>query len=73
MADKASDHRHCPMCGKAMGSNERLCSPECEKSMVGQKKKQQRTMYIFMGILVLFMVVLYATSGQTSCLGSTPS
>jgi predicted nucleic acid-binding Zn ribbon protein len=66
LADKASDHRHCPVCGKAMGTGDRLCSPECEKAMVTQRKKQQRTMYIFMGVLVLFMVVLYLTGGNCS-------
>lgn len=72
MADKTSEHRHCPACGKSMGTQDRFCSPDCEKSLVGQRKRQQRTTWIIMGVLVLFMVLIYTTQGQAGCLGAAP-
>ena len=70
---KTSDHKHCVVCGKAIGSEERFCSQECEGSMTGQKKRQQRSMWIFMGVLVVFMVLIYVTGGETGCFGGTPT
>ncbi|MBI2854489.1 MAG: DUF2116 family Zn-ribbon domain-containing protein [Chloroflexi bacterium] len=72
MADKVSDHKHCPVCGKSMNAENRFCSEECEKGLAGQRKRQQRTMWIFMGILVLFMLLIYILPGQTGCLGTAP-
>jgi len=55
-----------------MGTDARFCSQDCEKALLGQRKKQQRTMWIFMGVLVLFMVLIYVTQGQVGCLGAAP-
>ncbi|MBI2957916.1 MAG: DUF2116 family Zn-ribbon domain-containing protein [Chloroflexi bacterium] len=51
-----------------MGGNDRFCSPECEQALVKQRKKQQRTMYIFMGVLVLLFVVMLAFPNACSSL-----
>lgn len=64
MSDKAAEHKHCPVCGKSMAMDTRFCSQECEKTMGGQRKKQQRTMFIFMGVLVVFFIVLTLMGGQ---------
>ncbi|MEW6034112.1 MAG: DUF2116 family Zn-ribbon domain-containing protein [Chloroflexota bacterium] len=71
MPDKISDHRHCPACGKPMGASNRFCSEECERGTLGQKKRQQRTMWIFMGVLIAFMALLYLGQGAQGCLGGT--
>ncbi len=69
MSDKPTEHKHCPACGKSMPVERQFCSDECEKGTVSGKKRQQRTMWIFMGILVLFMILMFVLPGQTGCLG----
>lgn len=70
MADKTSEHKHCPVCGKSMASDLRYCSQDCEKGLAIQKKKQQRTMFIFMGVLVVLFIVLSVTGGGCPLFGT---
>ncbi len=70
MTDRGSQHRHCPVCGKTMGAEDRFCSKECEDALVKQRKKQQRTMYIFMGVLVVLFLVMTMAGGQCPGLGT---
>jgi predicted nucleic acid-binding Zn ribbon protein len=70
---KPSDHRHCVVCGQAIPAGERFCSEEHQQTMEGQRKRQQRSMWIFLGILAVFMVLIYFTGGQTGCFGAPTS
>ncbi len=70
---KTSDHRHCVVCGKAINPGERFCSEGCEGTMTGQQRKQKRSMWIFMGVLVVFMGLIYFTGGETGCFGGAPT
>lgn len=71
MSDKCPEHKHCPACGKSMATERVYCTDECEKGATAGKKKQQRTMWIFMGILVLFMILMFTLGGGDSCTTAT--
>lgn len=49
-------HKHCVVCGKAVGSEETYCSYECEKEM-GKSRKKQRNFTVAM--MALFFVLLF--------------
>ncbi len=53
-----------------MGQEERFCSKECEATLVKQRKRQQRTMYIFMGVLVVLFIVMTLAGGQCPLTGT---
>ncbi len=63
------EHRHCGACGKPIPLGEVFCSDECANTVVQMRKKQQRTTFIFMGIVFL-AVLLYMFFGLR---GATPT
>ena len=56
-------HRHCNGCGAPIALDETFCSPECANKLISQRKKQQRSTLIFMGIIFLAMVLFLFTRG----------
>jgi predicted nucleic acid-binding Zn ribbon protein len=52
-------HKHCEVCGKAMGLDGRVCSPECQAKSIEAFRQRKRSMYVFMaaiGLVLLFSV-----------------
>ncbi len=59
-------HKHCPICGKPIPMDERLCSPNCEKILVERQKKVAKTrkvIYIAFAALVI-IYLLFALRGK---------
>ncbi|MFO7966618.1 MAG: DUF2116 family Zn-ribbon domain-containing protein [Archaeoglobaceae archaeon] len=64
MSEKNLDvvpHKHCVVCGKAIGSEEIYCSTECEKEMIKSRKKQRNftvaMMALFFALLLLMFLI----------------
>ena len=58
MAEKLVQHKHCPICGKAMSAERDTCSDECDIKRKTQMQEKKRTLYLFyFSILVLVIVM----------------
>lgn len=58
MAERLVQHKHCPVCGKAMSSDRESCSDECATRREKQIKERKRTMYLFYFSMLILVVVL---------------
>jgi predicted nucleic acid-binding Zn ribbon protein len=58
MAERLVQHKHCPVCGKAMSSSKETCSSECADRREVQIRERKRTMYIFYASIAVLVVVL---------------
>lgn len=58
MAERLVQHKHCPVCGKAMSVDKKACSPECEASHEAIIREKKRTMYLFYGVAIVMVVLL---------------
>lgn len=56
------DHKHCPICGKAMDPDKAICSPSCEEISKQQQKKMSRTRNIMTLLFIVMLVVLILLS-----------
>ena len=60
---KWGPHSHCPICGKAMPTDKKLCSQTCKDNYFNQERKQKkksRMQCIFMIVmLVVMMLVMF--------------
>ncbi len=60
---KWGPHSHCPICGKAMSTDKKLCSQACKDNYLNQERKQKkksRMQCIFMIVmLVVMMLVMF--------------
>jgi len=58
MAERLVQHKHCPVCGKAMSAERETCSGECSIKRSTQMQEKKRTLYLFyISILVLVVVM----------------
>lgn len=58
MAERLVQHKHCPVCGKAMSADKDTCSDECGDKRQAQIKERKRTMYLFYFSIVVLAIVL---------------
>lgn len=58
MAERLVQHKHCPVCGKAMSADKETCSDECSLKRQAQMQEKKRTMYMFYLSIVVLVVVL---------------
>ncbi|MFX1275147.1 MAG: DUF2116 family Zn-ribbon domain-containing protein [Promethearchaeota archaeon] len=56
---KWGPHLHCPICGKAMPSDKKLCSQACRDNYITAEKKQKKKGRYQMIFLVVMMVVMF--------------
>jgi predicted nucleic acid-binding Zn ribbon protein len=65
--EAVSGHRHCTGCGAPVPLKETFCSKDCAEKYISQRKKQQRSTMIFMGII--FLAVMLFLFSNTLCVG----
>jgi predicted nucleic acid-binding Zn ribbon protein len=58
MADRLVQHKHCPVCQKAMSASKDTCSAECAERWESQRKEKKRTLYLFYVSIAVLVVVL---------------
>ncbi len=58
MAERLVQHKHCPVCKKAMSTEKETCSEDCALRHKMQIKDRKRTMYFFYFSMVVLVVVL---------------
>jgi predicted nucleic acid-binding Zn ribbon protein len=58
MAERLVQHKHCPVCGKAMSPTKDTCSDQCEVDRETQQKSRKRTLYMFYAAMAVMVVVL---------------
>ncbi len=58
MAERLVQHKHCPVCGKAMSATRETCSDECDAERGVQLKSRKRTLYMFYVAMAVMVVVL---------------
>ena len=54
-------HKHCEVCGKAIGLDGRTCSPECQEKALGAFRQRRRSVYVFLAAIAL--VLLFTVYG----------
>jgi len=59
-------HKHCPVCGISIPTEERFCSPNCEQAYAERARKVAKTRRMFYLILAVVIIVymLYVFRGQ---------
>jgi predicted nucleic acid-binding Zn ribbon protein len=57
MAERLVQHKHCPVCGKAMSADRETCSDECAVSRQTQLQEKKRTLYFFYFAIVVMIIV----------------
>ncbi|MCS4542404.1 MAG: DUF2116 family Zn-ribbon domain-containing protein [Euryarchaeota archaeon] len=55
--DYIAPHRHCIICGKSTTIDREICSKKCEEMWFRQQKKQKRSQWIWIGLLVIFFLI----------------
>jgi len=58
MAERLVQHKHCPVCGKAMSVDRETCSDECASTRAVQQREKKRTLYLFYFSIVVLAIVL---------------
>ena len=58
MAERLVQHKHCPVCGKAMSADKETCSDECTTTRQAQVQEKKRTLYLFYFSIVILALVL---------------
>lgn len=59
MAERLVQHKHCPMCGKAMSASKEFCSDECEQAREAKQRERKRTLYTFYALIALMIVLFF--------------
>ncbi len=55
---KLLQHRHCQVCSKAIPLSEEFCSEECKIEFDKMVKKRKNFLYLFYGMVVIFIIVM---------------
>jgi predicted nucleic acid-binding Zn ribbon protein len=63
MTEKILQHAHCPVCGKAMPSDEKTCSEACMLRYNAMVKKRKFWLYAFYAMLIVFIVMMLTGGG----------
>ena len=58
-AGKLLQHRHCQVCSKAIPISEEFCSEECKVEFGGMVKKRRNLLYVFYGLIIVFIVIMF--------------
>jgi predicted nucleic acid-binding Zn ribbon protein len=56
---KWGPHLHCPVCGKAMASDKKICSQACRDNYLVAEKKKKKSSRIQMIFMVALMAVMF--------------
>jgi predicted nucleic acid-binding Zn ribbon protein len=57
------DHRHCPMCGKAVEKEKLFCSSSCEELFRKQQERLRKARLLsLLPLLILFLLILLLSS-----------
>lgn len=51
------EHRHCDVCGRSVAMGVKVCSPECQKKFDEALKARKRSVYIFIGLFALILIM----------------
>ena len=57
MAERLVQHKHCPVCSKAMSVNKTTCSDECQSGHDVTMRSKKRTLYLFYASIVVLAIV----------------
>jgi predicted nucleic acid-binding Zn ribbon protein len=58
MAERLVQHKHCPVCGKAMSVEKETCSDECASQREVQLREKKRTLYLFYFSIIILAIVM---------------
>jgi predicted nucleic acid-binding Zn ribbon protein len=58
MVEGVSEHKHCEVCGKTIGLDVRVCSPECQAQFDEALKMKKRSMWLFIAIIAGLLILV---------------
>ncbi len=50
-------HKHCIVCGNAIGGDENFCDEFCESKYKSAQRRQQMLFVVFIGIMALILIL----------------
>lgn len=50
-------HKHCIVCGNAIGGDESFCDEVCESKYKSAQRRQQMLFVVFIGIMALILIL----------------
>jgi predicted nucleic acid-binding Zn ribbon protein len=60
-------HKHCPICEKAIPADRKFCSDRCEEIYEGKRKKAKRTQLLYFGAFAIifgwFLIMAFLGPG----------
>ena len=65
MAMKLPEHSHCAYCGDPIPFGEGYCNDECKRMEAERVAKEKRKDYIFYGIAIATIVILFVIRALT--------
>jgi predicted nucleic acid-binding Zn ribbon protein len=58
VAERLVNHKHCPVCGKAMSVDKETCSDECSNQRRIKQQERKRTLYFFYAAIIIMAIVM---------------
>ncbi len=56
------EHKHCPVCGKAISTKLQYCSPKCEETDERKRRSGERMRLVFYVLLAVTLLVFLISS-----------
>lgn len=56
------EHKHCPVCQKAIPTRLQFCSPSCEEADQKRRRSEERVRLVFYVVLIIVMLMLFVSS-----------
>ncbi|MEM2904815.1 MAG: DUF2116 family Zn-ribbon domain-containing protein [Candidatus Bathyarchaeia archaeon] len=56
------EHKHCPVCGKAISTKLQYCSATCEETSEKRRKSEERVRLIFYVFLAVTLLIFFLSS-----------
>lgn len=62
MAEKILQHKHCPICGRAILTEEEYCGDKCKNDFESMIRKRKILMYLMYGAIFLFVMIMVVSA-----------
>jgi predicted nucleic acid-binding Zn ribbon protein len=63
MVEKITQHKHCIECGRVVSIKKQTCSERCESAVNEKVKKRRLWMFVYMGMIAIFIAILFVQLG----------
>ena len=58
MVEGVHEHKHCEVCGRTIGLDVRVCSPECQQQFDEALRMKKRSMWLFIALIAGMLILV---------------